>query len=221
MGSGLTDLRLAVRGFLRTPAFTAIAVLSIALGIGANAAVFTLVDRVLLRTLPVQEPDRLVQATMDGSHYGNNRGDGSELSYPWYQELAADNQVFDGVLGRYASDMSLGAGGRTDRVRGELVTGSYFPVLGVQPALGRLLSADDDRVRGGHPVAVLSHGYWILALRRRPVGAQPADRRERPLVHRGWRLGCGVRRRRAGPSVRCLHPDDDEEGDYPGVGRAR
>jgi predicted permease len=161
MGSGLTDLRLAVRGFLRTPAFTGIAVLSIALGIGASTAVFTLVDRVLLRTLPVRDPDQLVQATLDGSHYGSNWGDDSELSYPWYRELAADNQVFDGVFGRFAYDMSLGAGGRTDRVRGEIVTGSYFPVLGVKPALGRLLSPEDDRVRGGHPVAVLSHGYWI------------------------------------------------------------
>jgi predicted permease len=161
MGSGLTDLRLAIRGFLRTPAFTAIAVLSIALGIGANTAVFTLVDRVLLRTLPVRDPDQLVQATLDGSHYGSNWGDGSELSYPWYRELAADSPVFDGVFGRFAYDMSLGASGRTDRVHGEIVTGSYFPVLGVQPALGRLLSPDDDRVRGGHPVAVLSHGYWV------------------------------------------------------------
>ena len=160
MSELVADLRLALRGFRRTPGFTAIAVVSIALGIGANTAVFTLVDRVLLRTLPVRDPGQLVQARLEGSLYGSNWGDGSELSYPWYRELAADNTVFAGVFGRFGYDMSVGARGKTERVRGELVTGSYFPVLGVRQALGRLLSPDDDRVRGGHPVAVLGHGYW-------------------------------------------------------------
>jgi predicted permease len=115
---------------------------------------------VLLRTLPVHDPGQLVQARLEGSLYGANWGDNSELSYPWYRELAADNTVFSGVFGRFGYDMSVGASGKTERVRGELVTGSYFPVLGVRPAIGRLLSPDDDRVRGGHPVAVLGHGYW-------------------------------------------------------------
>src|SRR5438034_7644127 len=101
MSQLVADFRLALRGFARTPGFTAIAVVSIALGIGANTAVFTLVDRVLLRTLPVRDPSQLVQARLEGSLYGSNWGDNSELSYPWYRELAADNTVFAGVFGRF------------------------------------------------------------------------------------------------------------------------
>jgi predicted permease len=156
----LSDLRFAFRTFRRSPGFSAIAVASIALGIGANTAIFTLVDQVLLRLLPVQNPQQLVQVTFDGSHYGSNWGDGSELSYPTYQEVRDGNRVFSGVFGRFGYDMHIGFQGKTDRARGELVTGSYFPVLGVRPAVGRLLTLSDDRQKGGHPVAVLSHAFW-------------------------------------------------------------
>jgi hypothetical protein len=155
----LNDARLALRGWRRAPGFTAIAVASIALGIGANTAIFTLVDQVLLRTLPVKSPEQLVQVTLDGNHYGNNWGDLSELSYPWYAALG-DQPAFDGVFGRFGYKLNVGSAGHTEEARGEIVTGSYFPVLGVRPALGRLLSPDDDRQRLGHPVAVLSYGYW-------------------------------------------------------------
>ena len=160
MGQLLADLRLALRGWARTPGFTLIAVASIALGIGATTAIFTLVDQVLLRTLPVKAPQELVQIRIEGSLYGSNWGDGSELSFPWYRELREQNSPFTGVLGRFATGMHLGAGGRTERLDGELVTGSYFPVLGVLPAAGRVLSGADDREPGAHPVAVLSYGYW-------------------------------------------------------------
>ena len=156
----LADLRLALRGWVRTPGFTVIAVTSIALGIGATTAIFTLVDQVLLRRLPVQAPHELVQVRMEGSLYGNNWGDGSELSFPWYRELRDEGTPFSGVLGRFATSMHLGVGGRTERLDGEVVTGSYFPVLGVRPAAGRLLTETDDREPGAHPVAVLSYGYW-------------------------------------------------------------
>ncbi len=156
----LSDLRFALRTSRRSPGFTAIAVLSIALGIGANTAIFTLVDQVLLRLLPVKNPHQLVQVTFEGEHYGSNWGDGSEISYPTYTEVRDRNRVFSGVFGRFGYDMHIGFQGKTDRAHGELVTGSYFPVLGVRPAVGRLLTPADDRQKGGHPVAVLSYAFW-------------------------------------------------------------
>ena len=160
MAHFLADLRFALRTFRRNPGFTAIAVLSIALGIGANTAIFTLVDQVLLRLLPVKNPQQLVQVTFEGEHYGSNWGDGSEMSYPSYLEFRDRNKVFSGVFGRFGYDMHIGFQGRTDRARGEIVTGTYFPVLGVQPAIGRLLTPADDRQKGAHPVAILSHAFW-------------------------------------------------------------
>jgi putative ABC transport system permease protein len=164
----VADLRLALRTWRKSPGFTAIALLSIALGIGANAAIFTLVDQVLLRVLPVRHPHELVQVTFEGSHYGSNWGDGSELSFPMYKEFRDHNQVFSGMFGRFGYSFHIGHAGRTERVAGDIVTGSYFPVLGVGAALGRTLTADDDRLPGGHPVAVLSHGFWVTAF-----GADP------------------------------------------------
>ena len=156
----LSDIRLAFRSWLKAPSLTAIVIASIALGIGANTAIFTLVDQVLLRRLPVQDPDALVQVTKTGVTYGNNWGDGSELSYPMYERLRADNQVFDGVLGRFGAALNLGFGGSTERVVAEVVTGTYFQVLGVDAALGRTLLPEDDRAPGGAPYVVLSHAFW-------------------------------------------------------------
>src|SRR5262249_12817737 len=154
------DVRLALRSWRKAPAFAAIAIASIALGIGVNAAIFTLVDQVLLRTLPVERPHELVQVTFTGMRYGNNWGDGSELSYPVYQEIRDNNRVFSGVVARFATAFHVGAGGHTERVSGELVSGNYFDVLGVGAAIGRTIGEDDDRVPGGHPVAMLSYGFW-------------------------------------------------------------
>ena len=156
----LADVRLALRSWRKAPGFAGIAILSIALGIGANAAIFTLVDQVLLRVLPVRDSHELVQVTFTGSRYGNNWGDGTELSYPVYKEIRDNNQVFQGVFARFGTAVHVGAAGRTERVAGEAVSGNYFPVLGVRAALGRTIAEDDDRVPGGHPVAVLSHGFW-------------------------------------------------------------
>ena len=154
------DVRLALRSWRKSPTFAIIAILSIGLGIGANAAIFTLVDQVLLRALPVKSAHELVQVTFTGSRYGNNWGDGSELSYPVYKEIRENNQVFTDVFARFGTAFHIGAGGRTERVAGELVSGSYFPTLGVGAAVGRTISEDDDRTQGAHPVAVLSYGYW-------------------------------------------------------------
>ncbi len=156
----LADVRLALRSCRKSPVFAGIAILSIALGIGANAAIFTLVDQVLLRPLPVRDPDELVQVSFTGSRYGNNWGDGSELSYPMFTEIRDNNQVFAGVFGRFVTAFHIGASGRTERVAGELVSGDYFPVLGISAAVGRILGPVDDRAPGAHAVAVLSHGYW-------------------------------------------------------------
>jgi predicted permease len=156
----LADVRLVGRAWLKAPGFAAIAILSIALGIGANAAVFTLVDQVLLRTLPVRDPAALVQVRFTGQRYGNNWGDGSELSFPVFKEFRDANQVFDGMFARFGTAFNIGTQGRTERVAGELVSGGYFSVLGVGAALGRTIGDDDDRVPRGHPVAMLSHGYW-------------------------------------------------------------
>lgn len=95
--------------------------------VGANTAIFTLVDQVLLRLLPVKKPQQLVQVTQDGDLHGSNWGDGTELSYPTYAEIRDQNKVFSGVFGRFGYDMHLGFQDKTDRARGELVTGSYFP----------------------------------------------------------------------------------------------
>ncbi len=156
----MSDVRLALRGWRRAPIFTAIAILSIALGIGATTAIFTLVDQVLLRSLPVRNPHELVQVTTRAI-YGENWGDGTEISFPMYQDLRDNNQVFAGMLARFGFNLHIGYGGQTERVAGELVSGTYFPVLGVDAALGRTLLPEDDVRPGGHPVAVLSHGFWV------------------------------------------------------------
>jgi predicted permease len=153
------DLRYALRTFRRAPLFTAIAVLSLGLGIGANTAIFSLIDQILLRLLPVKDPQELVLLTMRGPHYGSNWG-GNAISYPMYKDFKDNNQVFTGMFCRFPIAVSLGYGGKTDRVLSELVSGSYFPLLGVGATMGRTISPDDDRTPGGHPVVVLSYNFW-------------------------------------------------------------
>jgi predicted permease len=153
------DLRYAARMLRKSPVFTGIAVLSLAVGIGANAAIFSLVDQILIRMLPVKEPQQLTLLTMRGMHYGSNSG-GNAISYPMYADFRDNNHVFSGMFCRFPYFLSLSFGGRTERVSGELVSGSYFPVLGVGAALGRTITPDDDRVPNGHPLAMLSYSYW-------------------------------------------------------------
>ncbi len=153
------DLRFAVRTLRKSPVFTVVAILSLALGIGANTAIFTLLDQVLLRMLPVKEPQQLVALRMDGFHYGGNWGMNA-LSYPMYHDFSGHNSVFSGMFCRFQYPMSITIQGSTERVQGELVSGTYFPVLGVGAAAGRTLTPDDDRLPGGHPVAMISYTYW-------------------------------------------------------------
>src|SRR5579863_6554592 len=154
------DLSFALRTLRKSPAFLLVAVVSLALGIGANTAIFSLTDQVLLRLLPVKDPRQLVLLWGRGQHYGTNNGL-YKLSYPMYADFRDKNQVFSGMFCRWDSDFSISFGGRTERVSGELVSGSYFPVLGVGAAVGRVLSPEDDQTPGGHPYAVLSYRYWV------------------------------------------------------------
>ena len=159
MGSFVQDLRYAFRTLRKAPLFTSVAVLSLALGIGANTAIFTLVNQLILQLLPVRDPEQLVLLTARGEHYGSNTGNNA-LSYPMYQDFRDKNQVFQGMFCRFSTSLSLTYEGRTELIVGELVSGNYFPVLGVGAALGRVFTAQDDLMQGGHPIAVLSHGYW-------------------------------------------------------------
>lgn len=155
----LADVRYSLRTLRKAPVFTLVAVLSLGLGIGANTAIFTLLDQVILRALPVQEPERLMLLSWKGSHYGSNWGSNS-LSYPMYRDLRDRNQVFSGMLCRFATALSMSHGNQTDRVSAELVSGNYYDVLGVKAAAGRLLTPEDDRLPGAGTVAVLSHDFW-------------------------------------------------------------
>jgi putative ABC transport system permease protein len=159
MGSLWNDLRYALRTLKKSPVFTVVAVLSLALGIGANTAIFSLLDQVLLRLLPVKNPEQLVLLTIRGMEYGNNSG-GNAMSYPLYSDFAKNNSVFSEMFCRFPYNMSLSFDGRTERIDGELVSGTYFPALGVGAAVGRTFTPDDDRTPGGHPVAMLTYSYW-------------------------------------------------------------
>ena len=168
------DARYALRGLLRDRAFTMVAVLSIGLGVGANSAIFSLVDQALYRLLPVKEPERLVLLDWRGRFLGSGWGSGNLLSHPLYRDLAAENQVFDGMFCRHPTSVHLSLGGTAEPANAEIVSGSYFPVLGVRPAMGRLLDESDDVRPGEHPVVVVSFDFW----RNRLGGAPDAVGRE-------------------------------------------
>ena len=153
------DLQYSLRMLARTPGFTAIAVLTLALGIGANTAIFTLLDQVLLRLLPVKDPPQLVLLSMRGRHYGSNWG-GNAISHPMYRDFQAHNEVFSEMFCRFPIAASLSFGGQSERVAVELVSGTYFSALGVGPARGRVFTPEDDRLPSGHPYLVLNYDYW-------------------------------------------------------------
>ena len=155
------DLRHSFRSLRRDPVFTATAVLSLALGIGANTAVFTLLDQLVLRLLPVHEPERLVMIWTTGPHMGSNQGNRT-ASYPMYQDFQQRATAFNYVFCDYSTSAALTDKSGTERVTVELVSGNYFQALGVTPAAGRLFTPEtDDRFYKGHPSVVLSHAYWV------------------------------------------------------------
>jgi predicted permease len=163
----LRDLRYSLRSLRKSPLFLAVAVLSLALGIGANTAIFTLINQLILQPLPVRNPEQLVMLAGRGKHYGGNNGM-DRLSYPMYQEIRDKNQVFSGMFCTYPATVSASFEGGTELIGADFVSGNYFPVLGIGAAVGRVFTASDDLVQGGHPLAMLSHGYW-----RTRFGADP------------------------------------------------
>src|SRR5690349_14013991 len=176
----MRNVKLALRTLFRTPFVTIVAILSLALGIGANAAIYSLFDQILLRPLPVAQPDRLVNFVGPGPQYGSNScnsaGDCDEVfSYPMFRDLQKAKTAFSGIAGHFLFGVNVAMPGKTAiNGRGVFVSGSYFPVLGIRPALGRLLTPNDDQTIGGHYVAVLSYDYWANQLGSDPkvVGQQ-------------------------------------------------
>ena len=157
MNNLIQDLRYAVRTFAKAPGFTIIAVLSLALGIGANAAIFTLVNAVLFKPMPVPHPEQLVAlyTTEPSSRYPG------QFSYPDYRDFRDNNDVFSDLFVHYGTPVSLkNNNDKAELIWGELVSGNYFRGLGVVPESGRVLTPDDDRAEGASPVAVLRHTFW-------------------------------------------------------------
>ena len=151
----MNDVRFACRQLLKNPGFTAVAMLTLALGIGANTAIFSLINIVLFRPLPAAQPQQIVSVGPMGKH-----GLGPALSYPNYWDLRDRNEVFSGLFATRYAPVSLSHGDRNERIWGLLVSGNYFDVLGVQALLGRTIRPDEDRTRLRHPVVVLSHDCW-------------------------------------------------------------
>jgi predicted permease len=154
------DLKLAVRGLFRSPLFSIVAILSLALGIGANTAIFTLIDQILLRKLPVKNPEELVMLYQQGPHSGSNMG-ARMHSYPIYQQYQQRGEPLAEVIARRLADASVSIDNQTERIEIEMVSGNFFSMLGVAPAAGRMFnSQEDDQVYEGHPVVVISYDYW-------------------------------------------------------------
>ena len=120
---------------------------------------FSLLDQVVLRLLPVRHPEQLVIVRETGNHYGNTYG-ANTISWPMFEDLRDNNQVFSGMFCRFPATVTIGYGDRTAQIPAELVSGSYFPILGVGAALGRTIAPDDDAVPDSQPVVVLSYSFW-------------------------------------------------------------
>ena len=172
MGTFLQDIRYGIRMLLKNPGFTAVAVLTLALGIGANTAIFSVLDSVMLRKLPVVHSEQLVLLTNPDSHgqnFGSESGDRSLLAYSEFEYLRDHNEVFSSI---FAADSNLpevratvggsvnGEANHEESLRVRLVSGDYFSTLGVSPAAGRMFASEVDRARGGSPFAVASYSFW-------------------------------------------------------------
>ncbi len=160
------DLQFTWRQLRKSPGFALTVVLTLALGIGANAAVFTLFDQVLLRMLPVQKPKELVRFVWKGSFQGSMSSFGGDsfnyFSYPMYKDLRDQNQVFQGLLASDKASVGVSWRNLSENEDAEVVTGNYFDLLGIKPALGRLFTQQDDTAKNANFVAVLSYNYWHI-----------------------------------------------------------
>ena len=169
----MTNIRLGFRMLFKTPLVTGVAVVSLALGIGANAAIFSLYSQFLLRPLPVFEPERLVNLESPGPKPGSCRNDNAGgcdhvFSYPMFRDLERGQTVFSALAAHRGLLANVAYRGRAVTVRGTQVSGSYFPALGLRPAAGRLFGPEVDEAIGGHPVVVLSHDFWQTELEGSP-----------------------------------------------------
>ncbi len=153
------DLRDAVRALARRPGFTAVAILSLAVGIGANTAIFTLVNAVILQDVPIDDPEQVVNVYLDQASFRNGT-----LSYPEYVDLRDGTDVFSDIGAMQYALTQIDQGGGVAMVAVEAVTGNYFRMMGIEAAVGRTLQPQDDVDRGGHPVVMLDHGYWQNAM---------------------------------------------------------
>ncbi|MGA8110053.1 MAG: ABC transporter permease, partial [Acidobacteriaceae bacterium] len=160
----LADLKYAWRQLRKSPGFAVTAVVTLALGIGATTAIFTMFDQVLLRVLPVEKPQELVRFWWHGNFRGNISsfgGDGWDyFSYPMYKDLRDKNQVFSGVLAADRTSVGMAWHRQAKDVQAELVSGNYFQVLGLKPAVGQLFTGVDETAKDANPVAVLSYDAW-------------------------------------------------------------
>ena len=171
-----SDLRFALRQIMRSPGFAITAVVTLALAIGANTAIFTLLNQALLRALPVKDPNQLVVLSYAGSREGHKESQGGDspghdhyFSYPMYRDLRDNNKVFSGLAAAAPANAGVSWNNRAEQVPVEMVSGNYFQTLGVQPAAGRLLLPSDETTDKANPVVVLSFDYWTSHLAQAPV----------------------------------------------------
>ncbi len=201
------DLRYAVRRLVRCPGFTAAAVLTLAVGIGANTVVFTVVNTMLLGELPVPEPDRVVRVyTSDYSSglYGTS-------SYPNFADYRDRAASFTNLAAySTAVPMNLSTGGDAERVRGAVVTRDFFEVLEFRPTHGRFFPPGDDLALGSAPIVVLSHELWTRSFGAAPGAVGTNKNSERVHVHGGRGRARGVSRSRSARGVGALGTDGDD-----------
>src|ERR1017187_8545408 len=165
------DLQFSLRTLRRSPLFSIVAVLSLALGIGANTAIFSLLDQVTLRALPVADPQRLVVLHTEYRAPGSATSDSNEpvFSYPMYRDLRDRDPAFSGVIARMGAGVTLTRQGSAEQASAEMVSGNFFQVLGVGAAIGRVFTPADDGAPESNPVVVLSHTYWSTKCASNPA----------------------------------------------------
>jgi predicted permease len=170
----MANLKLAIRVLLKSPVVSAVAIVSLALGIGANAAIFSLTNQILLRPLPVPAPETLVNLEAPGPKPGStscNQAGGCDevFSYAMFRDLEREQTALEGLAAHRTFGLAVSRGTQTFNGQGAMVSGSYFPLLGLAPARGALFGREVDQTVGGHPVVVLGHEFWALRL-----GADPS-----------------------------------------------
>ena len=170
------DVKYGIRGLIRNPGFTAVAVLTLALAIGANSTIFSLMDQALLRALPVRDPGQLVVLSFAGDYSGHTHSDGGntpghrhEFSYPMVRDLQEKNTVFSGLIGAAQATVGVIWNNQSEAVNAEMVSGNYFTTLGVEPAVGRVFGPGDETAPGANPVALVNFDYWKAHLGEAPV----------------------------------------------------